>query len=87
MTDVDRVFDAFMEDMSAKILRADAERRRAEQLRARAKRECGNCEHWMKSRECPIDDQRRGFPSCGHPACEKFTPTRDAAEAAQELAK
>ena len=86
MSAADRIFDAFR-DLSAKIHRADAERERIEHLRERAARECGNCEQWMKSRECPIDDQRRGFPSMRHPACVRFTPTRSAIEAAQELAQ
>jgi hypothetical protein len=80
VNDVDAIFDRF-ERLSAKIHQADAERRRIEQLRARAARECGQCGHWMKSRLCPIDDRRRGFPSCHFPACGKYTPTKDAINA------
>jgi hypothetical protein len=37
---------------------------------------CGDCRHWMKSRECPRDDQRKGLPSRNTIACPKFKPDR-----------
>jgi hypothetical protein len=65
------VFNAFA-DFSAKIHAEDARRKNLAWLRDNARRECGNCDHWMKSSLCPIDDQRRGFPSVSHPPCGKF---------------
>lgn len=78
------IFDAFGK-FSEVIHRADKERRALEVLQGRSRRECGNCEHWMKSRDCPIDDQRRGFPDHKHPPCGKYAPTRDAAAALLQL--
>lgn len=39
------------------------------------RRECGNCEHWLKSRECPREHNVNGMsrgPSMSAPACSKF---------------
>lgn len=40
---------------------------------------CGECQHWMKSADCPRelrDDAKNptkiGLPTCGTIACEKF---------------
>lgn len=69
--EVEMLFDAFA-TAGARMHAEDECRRKREQLASVQKRECGNCEHWMKSSDCPIDDQRKGFPSMGHPACGKF---------------
>jgi hypothetical protein len=39
------------------------------------RRECGNCDFWMKSRECPREHNVNGFsrgPSMSAPACSKY---------------
>ena len=36
------------------------------------RRECGNCQHWMKSSICPHEHNVNGYsrgPSCSAPAC------------------
>jgi hypothetical protein len=41
-------------------------------------RECGNCQHWMKSRVCPRERNVNGMtrgPSSGDPACKDFALT------------
>ena len=36
------------------------------------KKECGNCEHWMKKSSCPRE--AKGLkPSCGSWPCDQFT--------------
>lgn len=47
----------------------------ARRLERAALPKCGNCYWWMKSRDCPIDDQRKGFPSCNHHSCGKYQAT------------
>jgi hypothetical protein len=42
------------------------------------RRECGNCSHWMNSRECPREKNtngRRSGPSMSSAACDKFSIT------------
>jgi len=49
-------------------------------LEAHNKR-CGQCDHWMKSRECPREHNVKGFsrgPSSGDPICGKFSITKSA---------
>ena len=47
-------------------------------IKADARPKCGNCNFWMKSRECPaeknVNGQSRG-PSCEGIACQKFEPS------------
>lgn len=36
---------------------------------------CGDCSHWMKSRECPREKNVKGMsrgPSCNDSTCDKF---------------
>jgi hypothetical protein len=80
------IFDAVIE-FGKRQAEADRKRREVEAVRRRAVKECGNCYYWMKSRDCPIDDQRRGFPSMSHPACEKFNPTDDCVAAMDDLVR
>lgn len=75
--EAEKIIDAFME-FSSMVHRIDARKRELARLRENATRNCGNCYWWMKSRDCPIDDQRKGFPSCNHPPCGKFQATTDA---------
>lgn len=45
---------------------------------------CGECKHWMKSRECPREHNVNGMsrgPSCGAAVCDKFV-AKDEATAA-----
>jgi hypothetical protein len=83
--ETEAIFDAFGA-FSDRIHREDARRKYVAQLRVKAARECGNCYFWMKSSLCPIDDQRRGYPSSGHWACAKYQPIQSAIDAAAELA-
>lgn len=50
---------------------------------------CGDCSHWMKSRECPrernADGMSRG-PSCGAIVCDQFS-AKDAAQEADRASK
>lgn len=44
-------------------------------IQSRAKPRCGNCDHWMKSRECPAEKNVNGMsrgPSCEGVACTQF---------------
>jgi len=67
----DRVFGACMEFSDA-VHKADEERKIREQIRSVTAEKCGNCPHWMKTRECPRE--RRGEkPSCNAPGCEEFS--------------
>ena len=81
-------FDALIDwagKWSSAIHKLDADRRRLENLRARSAHQCGNCYWWMKSRDCPIDNQRKGFPSMNYPGCGKFQATSDALAATAEI--
>lgn len=53
------------------------------QALASALPKCGECSHWMKSRECPKEHNVKGMsrgPSCDALACDKFL-TKDTATA------
>lgn len=89
MTPVEQ-FDALIDWALANgrraIQKADADRKRLENLRARSAHQCGNCHWWMKSRECPLDNQRRGFPGImNYPGCGKFQASADALAATAEI--
>ncbi|POA52102.1 MULTISPECIES: hypothetical protein [unclassified Pseudomonas] len=46
-------------------------------IQSKAKPRCGNCDHWMKSRECPAEKNVNGMsrgPSCEGIACSQFKP-------------
>ncbi len=67
----DQVFGAFTEFSDA-IHKLDKEREIRERIRSVTAERCGNCNHWMKTRECPRE--RRGEKqSCNAPGCEEFT--------------
>lgn len=82
--EAEAIFDAFGK-FSERIHEMDRQRREREVLMNRAAARCGNCYHWMKSRSCPIDDQRRGFPHMNYTACGKFEPESDCAAAREAL--
>jgi hypothetical protein len=72
--------------------RRDRALRRLEDLKGRAALRCGNCQKWMKSRDCPRErpgtGKRSGFsvgPSMTEPACAQYQATPDAAAAKTEL--
>lgn len=49
----------------------------------RARPRCGECDHWMKSRECPSERNVNGYnrgPSMNGSACGKFLITHHAAD-------
>lgn len=59
------------------------EARRKELLAQIRKVTCGDCQHWMKSRECPRERNVGGFsrgPSMNGPICEKFSETPQSVE-------
>lgn len=67
-------FDAAIR--ASKQIHAEAKRREIEEdLRSAARLRCGNCEHWMKSRDCPVE-AHGCKPSCNGPACSKFERSR-----------
>ena len=67
----DRVFDAFGK-FSEHVHKLDKIRRIAAQIRDVKSETCGNCNHWIKTRECPRE--RRGEkPSMNDPGCDEFT--------------
>lgn len=80
----DAIFDGIMK-FSKAVHAADERRKEIARLIEQSSKLCGNCRHWMKSRDCPIDDQRKGYPSCQHYGCSKFTPTNNAVFAAERL--
>lgn len=51
-------------------------------------RRCGDCDNWMKSRQCPrehnVNGRSRG-PSAGDFICQKFTESRRATKRREEL--
>jgi hypothetical protein len=56
----------------------DAER--LAELRRRAVPHCGDCTHWMKSKECPRETTVNGWqrgPSMNGTPCLIFDPTQD----------
>lgn len=44
-------------------------------VRELEKKECGNCQHWMKKSDCPREtgNVKTGSPTMGSVACSKFT--------------
>jgi len=42
------------------------------ELRGLLTKECGNCDHWMKTIECPLE-ARGEKPSMSHWPCSKFS--------------
>ena len=68
--DVDKIFDAIGK-LSSLVLVRDRIQNKKESIRELEKRECGNCEKWMKSTCLP--EKRDGqFKSCSSPACSLF---------------
>lgn len=75
------IFDAMMA--------ADSERQRVRRIRELQNEiraigtVCGDCDLWMKSRQCPREHNVAGMsrgPSCGAPRCERFIESWHAAE-------
>ena len=68
---IDAIFNAFHKLGSATHLTHEYQLKK-EQVRSVNVRECGNCDHWMKS-TCIPEKQHRQFKSMGSPACGAFT--------------
>lgn len=70
--DFDRIIDAV-----SKISALGCLRDKIVVALATDRRECGNCNHWMKSNSCPRETRnnqgRRVGPSMSEPACSKFS--------------
>lgn len=86
--DLRNIFDianAFSEAQAAERKRRDE----LDVLRNLSRRECGNCDKWMKSRECPREHNVKGMsrgPSCKGLACGSFVGRAGFREAADKLA-
>lgn len=73
--DVDKIFDTFLA-FSDKVHRADEIRKLSQ--RVHAPKKCGDCDKWMKSRECPKEKNVNGYsrgPSMEGIICEEFVET------------
>lgn len=74
---------------SAHVHRQDEINRLATDI-AKIGRRCGDCDKWMKSRECPrehnVAGQSRG-PSCNGLICGQFVEDRQATKRRAELTK
>lgn len=72
--DLRNVFGMFTE-FSARLHAEDKRRKELAHLRENARQTCGNCDKWMKSRECPrehnVNGRSRG-PSCNALPCGQF---------------
>lgn len=69
---IDKLIDAMCQ--ASNLVHLKNERSR---IQARARPRCGNCDHWMKSRECPAEKNVKGMgrgPSCEGIACTQFKP-------------
>ena len=67
-------FVGFVERMGI-VSDANGERREALRCIDNARQECGNCDKWMKSRQCPrernVSGRQRG-PSMSAPTCNQY---------------
>ena len=66
-------------EVDAAISKQRHARAEVERLRLASARECGNCDKWMKSRECPREHNVNGMsrgPSCQDPPCGQFISSR-----------
>lgn len=74
--------------MSEHVQRMDRVRRLTADI-AKIGRTCGDCDKWMKSRECPrevnVGGRSRG-PSCASPRCGQFIEDRFSTKRRAELA-
>lgn len=71
-----------------KLSAARAHEQEAMRLDREALPKCGNCDHWMKSSQCPQErnvNGRRSGPSMNGFACAKFTESRSALTNPQHL--
>ncbi len=71
--DVDAIFDGFAR-FSAAVHLHDEIRKLQRRIRNSERRECGNCNHWMKS-SCKPEKEGGNFKSMSSYACKDFVPT------------
>lgn len=74
MTDLRNIFDAFLE-ADRRMGEIAAKQRELARLTKIARKRCGNCDKWMKSRECPREHNVKGMsrgPSCEDMICGQF---------------
>lgn len=68
--DVDRFFDSLGELAHLSIIN-DRYNNKLKQMKSVQKRNCGNCDHWMKS-SCRPEKELGQFKSAGTYACKDF---------------
>jgi hypothetical protein len=72
----DKIIDVFSRASAALQLRD-----KIDEARDTGRKQCGNCERWMKSSQCPRERNVNGYsrgPSMSEPACSKFEITDSA---------
>jgi hypothetical protein len=86
MTDLRDDFKQICDGLNRISLIAQLRDKVAYALKAYNKR-CGDCVHWMKSRDCPLERNVKGYsrgPSCDAPVCSKFVIKQRAVELQQK---
>jgi hypothetical protein len=87
-TDLRNVFDAFLE-ADRRMGEIAAKQRELARLVKNARKRCGNCDKWMKSRECPREHNVMGMtrgPSCEDMPCGQFVSSPSHVKNLAELA-
>lgn len=79
--DADRIIDAAIQ-ASREVHRQDEIKRLRDEI-SQIGKVCGDCDHWMKSRECPRERNIKGIscgPSMNESICGSFKESASAAE-------
>lgn len=64
------------------------EMRRLRERIAEVGTKCGDCDHWMKSRQCPKEHNVNGYsrgPHMNHPTCRQFSESSFATKLRTDL--
>ena len=80
----DAVFD-WVSKFSEHIHRADEIRRKKQDLQQARAKQCGNCDHWMKT-TCKPEKKLGQFKSCASRACSDFKQTARSQQREVEIA-
>ncbi len=73
------IFDAAIE-ASRRLNAEDARQKELLHLRENARNKCGSCDKWMKSSQCPREQNVNGWnkgPSCNDLPCFQFESSRE----------
>lgn len=73
MTDVNRMFDSFLEADTKRLTKIDFQEK-LRIFRENAREKCGGCYHWMKTSECKYEP--KSPRSCNDVKCDDYTPNR-----------